>query len=152
MNVTAKELFNSLLSNKAVWVPAGSWAVAQVLKVIICLIREGRLNLTYLFSMGKMPSSHTALVCALATTIAILDGFNSVTFALAALFAVVVMYDAAGLRQAVTENAITVNRILDELAKGGPFKQEHVRELIGHSGSEVLVGALLGIALAIWWT
>lgn len=149
---TARELFKSLLSNKAIWVPAGAWTVAQVLKVLICLVREGRLNLAYLFSMGKMPSSHTALVCSLATTIGITDGLNSVTFALAALFAAVVMYDAAGLRQAITENAITVNRILDELAKGERFRQEHVRELIGHSRFEVLVGALIGIGLAFWWT
>lgn len=125
--------------------------MAQVLKVLISLIRDKHLNLSYLLSMGGMPSSHTSLVCSLATTVAITDGLSSATFAIAAFFAIIVMYDAAGVRQAVGNQANVLNRMLDELFRGEPIFQEHLRELIGHTQFEVLAGAILGISLAWLW-
>ena len=103
-------------------------------------------------SMGGMPSSHTTLVCALATTVAILHGLNSTYFAISTLFAAVVMYDAAGVRQTVSVQSTLLNRMLDELFKGKPAFEERVRELIGHTKIEVITGAILGVLLAWWWT
>jgi len=138
----------SILSNKALWVPAAAWCVAQVMKVIIESIKDRHLNFSYLITMGGMPSSHAALVCALATTIAIVYGVSSAVFAISAFFALVVMYDAAGVRQTVSTQSTLLNRIVDELFKGNPEFQQRIRELIGHTKFEVAAGAILGIVFA----
>src|SRR4030043_569213 len=98
--------------------------------------------------MGGMPSAHATLVCALATTIAIVYGLGSALFAIAALFALVGMYDAAGVRQTGSTQSTMLNRILEELFKGNPAFQQRLRELIGHTKFEVAAGAMLGIVFA----
>jgi hypothetical protein len=138
-----------ILSNKALLVPAAAWCVAQVLKVIVASVRDKRLNLSYLTTMGGMPSSHATLVCALATTVAIVYGVNSVVFAIAAFLALIVMYDAAGVRQTVSTQSTILNRILEELFKGNPDFQQRLRELIGHTKFEVAAGAGLGVLVAL---
>jgi len=138
----------AILSNKALWVPAAAWCLAQVLKVIIGSLKNRRLNWSYLTTMGGMPSSHATLVCALATTIAIVYGVGSALFAIAALFALLVMYDAAGVRQTVSTQSTMLNRILEELFKNNPAFQQRLRELIGHTKFEVAAGAVLGIVFA----
>jgi len=146
----------SLLANKIIWVPAAAWALAQVLKLAIASIREKRFMLSYLTTMGGMPSSHTALVCALATTIAVVEGLGSPLFAVAAFFALIVMYDAAGVRQTVGNQSVMLNRLLDELFKGkakvNPEFEQRLRELIGHTNFQVIAGALVGIAFALIFT
>lgn len=142
----------SVLSNKVLLVPLAAWCVAQVLKVLISSIRDKRLNFSQLITTGGMPSSHAALVCALATAAAIVHGVNSAVFAIAALFALVVMSDATGVRKTVGTQSTMLNRILDELFKGKPEFEQRVRELIGHTIFEVSAGAVLGILLAWWWT
>jgi hypothetical protein len=138
----------ALFSNKALWIPAVAWAVAQVLKVVIESIRDKRVNLSHLTTMGGMPSSHAALVCALATTIAVVYGLGSAVFAISAFFAIVVMYDAAGVRQTVSTQSTMLNRMLEELFKNNPAFQQRLRELIGHTKFEVAAGAILGIVIA----
>jgi len=122
--------------------------MAQILKVVIESVKDRRLNFSYLTTMGGMPSSHAALVCALATTIAVVYGVGSALFAISAFFAIVVMYDAAGVRQTVSTQSTILNRIVDELFKGNPQFQQRVRELIGHTKFEVAAGAILGIVVA----
>ena len=141
-----------VLSNKALWIPAAAWCVAQVLKVIISVIKNRRFNFSDLVAMGGMPSSHATLVCALATTVALIYGVNSVLFAITAFLALVVMYDAAGVRQTVGDQSIILNRMLDELFKGKPAFEERLRELIGHTKLEVIAGAGLGILFAFLLT
>ncbi len=133
-------------------VPLAAWCVAQVLKVFISSIKDKRLNFSQLITTGGMPSSHAALVCALATAAAIVHGVDSAVFAIAALFALVVMSDATGVRKTVGTQSTMLNRILDELFKGKPEFEQRVRELIGHTIFEVSAGAVLGILLAWWWT
>ena len=140
---------NSLLDNKVLLVPLVAWLTAQALKVIVALIRDRRLDFSYIISMGGMPSSHTTLVCALTTTIAVLYGLSSPLFAIAAIFAVIVMYDAAGVRKEVSNQSTLLNRMLDELFKGQPEFEERLKELIGHTKLEVLAGALLGIVFGL---
>lgn len=130
----------------------GAWFIAQILKVIISLLMERRLDLWRLVSMGGMPSSHSALVSGLATAVGIENGLRSSEFALALVFASVVMYDAAGIRQAVSAQARILNRLLDEYFKHQRLDETRLRELLGHTRVEVLVGALLGIATAIFWS
>ena len=133
-------------------IPLAAWCVAQVLKVLISSIRDRRLNFSQLITTGGMPSSHAALVCALATAAAIVRGVDSAVFAVAALFALVVMSDATGVRKTVGTQSTMLNRILDELFKGKPEFEQRIRELIGHTIFEVSAGAVLGILLAWWWT
>lgn len=136
------------MTNKALWVPATAWCIAQILKVIIESIKVKRLSFSYILTMGGMPSSHAALVCALATTVAIVYGVGSAVFAISAFFAIVVMYDAAGVRQTVSTQSTMLNRIVEELFKGNPEWQQRLKELIGHTKFEVAAGALLGIVFA----
>lgn len=143
---------DSVISDKALWVPAIAWCVSQVLKVIIYSLKNRRFSFSYFSAMGGMPSSHATLVCALATTVAIVYGVNSAVFAIAAFFALVVMYDAAGVRQTVSEQSAVLNRMLDELFEGKPAFEQRLRELVGHTRLEVIAGAALGVLLAFLLT
>ena len=142
-----------IITNKVLVIPIAAWAIAQLIKVFITLAEEKRLDLWFLLRSGGMPSSHTALVCALATAVAITDGLNSITFAVAAILAMVVMYDAAGVRQAVSQQSIILNRIVKELMEKRPRAEveRDLREFIGHTPFQVIAGAALGIFVAWLW-
>src|SRR5947209_4356145 len=100
-------------------------------------------------STGGMPSAHSALVTSLATAIGREMGLSSPVFAVSAVFAAVVMYDAAGLRQAVSVQARILNRMLDELFTQHQFSERRLRELIGHTPLEVSAGCALGLVVGI---
>ncbi len=136
---------------KALIIPVAAWLVAQVIKVIIYSIYDRRLRLSYLASMGGMPSAHSATVCSLAMTIGIIEGFNSALFAMAAFFALIVMYDAAGVRKTVSVHSDLLNRMLDELFKEHPEFELRFRDWIGHTRLEIMAGAILGVLMALWW-
>jgi acid phosphatase family membrane protein YuiD len=132
-----------------------AWALAQLLKVFLALIGRRQIDLHLLVSTGGMPSSHSAMVCALATSVAIVEGLDSVAFAIAAILAMVVMYDAAGVRSWVGKQSVVLNRIVKEIRFRRPlFELERdLREFIGHTPFEVIIGALLGITTAwLWFT
>jgi acid phosphatase family membrane protein YuiD len=122
-----------------------AWFVAQSVKLMVDLFRTRRVHLRYLVSTGGMPSSHSALVTALTTAVGRDLGLASPLFAISAVFAVIVMYDAAGLRQSVSIQARILNRMLDELFIEHAFHEERLRELLGHTPLEVSVGFLLGV-------
>ncbi|ELS01307.1 hypothetical protein Xen7305DRAFT_00010100 [Xenococcus sp. PCC 7305] len=123
---------------------------AQGLKVIIELIKDRSLNFRYLVSTGGMPSAHSALVGALATGIGQTIGWSSPEFAIACLFAVIVMYDAAGVRQAAGKQAKILNQITDELFQNEHnLNEEKLKELLGHTPFQVVVGLALGITIAM---
>jgi len=137
-----------ILANRVLVVSVFAWLLAQTLKLLIYVYRDRRIDLRHLVSSGGMPSSHSALVTALATATAITAGPRSTAFAIAVLFAAVVMYDAAGVRQAVSIQARILNRMLDEIFVEQRFNEKRLRELIGHSPVEVLVGGSLGVLVA----
>lgn len=138
--------------NETLLIATTSWILAQLLKGVGGLIREKRFDMSFFISSGGMPSSHTALVTSLATSVGILLGFNSVEFAISAVFASIVMYDAAGVRRSVGQQSVILNRILRELRERRPRAVEHdVRELIGHTPFQVFSGGLLGIGIAVVW-
>ncbi len=138
--------------NEVLLIAFTSWFIAQMLKVVGGLLREKRLDMGFFIRSGGMPSSHTSLVTSLATSVGILRGFNSVEFAMSAVFASIVMYDAAGVRRSVSKQSVILNRILQELRERHPREVEHdVRELIGHTPFQVFSGALLGIGIALMW-
>ena len=138
--------------NETLLIAFVAWFAAQALKVVGGLIKEKRLDMGFFIRSGGMPSSHTALVTSLATSIGILQGFNSVEFTIAVVFASIVMYDAAGVRRSVSKQSVIINRILQELRERRPKDVEHdVRELIGHTPFQVFSGAFLGIGIAVLW-
>lgn len=126
-----------------------AWAVAQALKVVTHYVNTHQLDMRQLTTSGGMPSSHATLVVSLSTAIAIKQGVNSPFFAISAIFAAIVMYDAAGVRRAAGRQAQVLNRILDDILHQHGLQEERLRELIGHTPVQVLVGALLGLTIAL---
>jgi acid phosphatase family membrane protein YuiD len=127
--------------------PLVAWGIAQVAKVTLSSVRLRRLNLRVLAEMGGMPSSHSAIVMGLTTAIGKSAGLSSAAFAIALIFSFVVMYDAAGLRRAAGRQAEVLNRLVEDLVLMRGVQEARLRELLGHTPMEVLVGAVLGIAV-----
>ena len=126
-----------------------AWTIAQVTKVILTSLRQRRLNLRVLAEMGGMPSSHAAIVMGLTAAVGRLNGVTSATFAIALIFAIVVMYDAQGVRRAAGRQAAVLNRLVDDLVSMRGIQEDRLRELLGHTPVEVLVGAALGVAVGL---
>ena len=125
-----------------------SMIMTQVLKAIFCYLSLGYLDSKKIFSSGGMPSSHSSLVCSLTTAIGLKEGFTSSSFCICVVFSMIVLYDAAGVRQLVGKQAILLNQLLEDLLKKGEFKADKLSELLGHTPLEVLAGALLGMGVA----
>ena len=141
--------FSSVLHNQVLWVALAACFLAQGLKAVVELARNGKVNLRSLVSTGGMPSSHSALVGALATGVGLEKGWDTNEFAIANLFAVIVMYDAAGVRQAAGKQARILNQMIDELFQENPsFSEERLKELLGHTPVQVIAGLTLGVAIA----
>ena len=122
------------------------WVLAQILKLFVGIWKEKRFSFTFLLSAGGIPSSHSATVCALATSTGRQYGFDSAIFAISVIFAFIVMYDAAGVRRAAGEQAKILNRMMRDLDRGDTTNvQKELKELIGHTPFEVFAGAVLGI-------
>ena len=144
-------MFERLLANDVLIVCIVAWALAQLSKLLIYLLREGRLQLRYLTAAGGMPSSHSALVVALAVRTGIDYGVDSGLFAIATVVAGVVLYDAAGVRRAVSRQARVLNQMLEEVFEQQRFSERRLLELLGHTPFEVFVGLLLGTITALSW-
>ena len=144
-----KSIFATIASNKILIITIAVWAIAQTIKVILGVVREKRFNFKWFIGTGGMPSSHAAGAAALATLCGLDLGFDSVMFALTAVFALVTMFDAQGVRRATGQQAEILNRILDDIYWKGKFEAQELVELIGHTPIQVFMGALLGITLAI---
>ena len=139
-----------IFSNLTLVLPFIAWVSAQLLKMLGGYFREKRLDWGFFIRSGGMPSAHTALVTSLATTVGFLEGFNSVLFGVSVVFALIVMYDAAGVRRSVSKQSGILNRILQELKERRPKDIEHdVRQLIGHTPVQVFYGALVGLSVAL---
>ena len=122
--------------------------VAQLLKFIGHFLKTKKVDFQVLATTGGMPSSHTAGVISLSTTVGFICGFDSVEFAIALGYSLVVMYDAAGLRRATGKIAACLNKMREDFYANGQVPTERLKELLGHTPLEVFVGALLGIFLA----
>jgi acid phosphatase family membrane protein YuiD len=140
----------TILDNRVLIVSVLACLIAQGLKFFIELIRNGKVSIRYLVTTGGMPSAHSALVGALATGVGMTTGWSSPDFAIASLFAVIVMYDAAGVRQAAGKQARILNQLVDEFfQEGHQFNEERLKELLGHTPFQVVVGLALGIAISL---
>lgn len=126
----------------------GAAIIAQLLKFIGYYIKTREINFQVLATTGGMPSSHTAGVISLSTTVGFICGFDSIDFAVALGYTLVVMYDAAGLRRSTGKIAACLNKMREDFYANKPMQTERLKELLGHTPLEVFAGALLGIFIA----
>ena len=141
-------IFQVLISNPIINSAFMGWFLAQLWKFLYHLIFKKECNFAYFISSGGMPSSHSSLVMALTVCIFRIYGFLSAEFAISLAFSVIVMYDASGVRRAAGEQAKIINQIV-EVLKEEDFEVvgKKLKEILGHSPIEVIVGALLGIVV-----
>lgn len=145
--------WQALLANKLLCSSLLAWFYAQLLKLLIEAWRSKKLELRLLWSSGGMPSSHSATVCALATASARIYGLSSFEFAMSAVFALVVMYDASGVRLETGKQAKLLNLILESDLSEWPSLadfDETLKELVGHTPLQVMAGAILGFLVAFF--
>jgi hypothetical protein len=138
-----------ILQNKVLVCVVVAWAIAQFSKPFVQYVRTRTWAWSWFFSAGGMPSTHSAIIVAATTAIGMDVGFDSPLFALSAAVSMIVLYDAAGVRREAGEHARVINAIIDDLAQGHPLKEEDLKELLGHTPSEVIIGVLVGITVAI---
>ena len=138
-----------LVTNKYLYVPLLLWFCIQVFKVICDLVKTKKFNFKRIMGAGGMPSSHTAVVTSLSMLVGKSEGFDSAVFAIALVFAMVVMYDAAGVRRAAGKQAHLLNKIIETPGLTGVEVQERLVEVLGHTPLQVIVGAIIGITVGL---
>ena len=139
--------FQKFITNKYLYVPLILWFCIQTFKVIYELLKTKKLNFKRIIGAGGMPSSHSAITMCISTMIGKSEGFDSSIYALSLIVALVVMYDAAGVRRAAGKQAKLLNKIIDTPGLSNVQVQEKLVEVLGHTPIQVLVGALLGILI-----
>lgn len=129
-----------------------AWLLAQIIKVLGEYIILRRWNWVLLFRAGGMPSSHSAMVSAAALSIGLYMGFDQPIFAIASILAMIVIYDATGIRRETGRQAVLINTMIEDLAKGKLAQVDRLKEVLGHTPGEAVLGTLLGlvIALVVW--
>lgn len=145
------DFLTELLHNTVFISAVLGWLVAQVIKTIIHLIITKQFVAERMVGGGGMPSSHSATVCALATATGIRYGGGSFEFAIAIMFAIIVMYDAMGVRRETGIQAKVINEMMEMLTNMGSKMsvEDKLKEFVGHTPLQVLIGAILGIIIAV---
>lgn len=139
--------FLDLFKSIPFWSGFFGWCVAQSIKLAINFAKTKKADFSYFVSTGGMPSAHSSMVCALATSIGIVEGFGSSLFTLALSFAAITMFDAAGVRYAASQQARLLNQITEQLFRDHTINTPKLKELLGHTRTEVLGGLLTGVAV-----
>ncbi len=138
-----------IIYNKYLYIPLVVWFCIQSFKVIYELVVTKKFNFKRILGAGGMPSSHTAVVTTISTMIGRFEGFDTSIFALAVIFSLVVMYDAAGVRRAAGKQARLLNKIIETPGLSSVQVQEKLVEVLGHTPLQVLVGAIIGITVGM---
>jgi uncharacterized protein len=143
------DVFVQMLRNRIFMITLAVWIIGQGIKMVINLLRGKKFNFRWFLGTGGMPSSHAAGVAALATACGLEYGFQSGLFALAAVFAMVTMFDAQGVRRSAGVQAEVLNKVIDDMYWHKRVEIKRIKEFVGHTPVQVMVGSLLGIGLAI---
>ncbi len=141
--------FQKFITNKYIYVPLLVWFCIQSFKVLYDLVKNKKFNFRRIMGAGGMPSSHSAVVTCLATLIARYEGIDSSIFAVSLIFAMVVMYDAAGVRRAAGKQAHLLNKIVETPGLTNVEVQEKLVEVLGHTPLQVIVGATIGVIVGL---
>ena len=142
-----------LLNNQILIAALVAWAIAQGAKAILYTIVNREFKFERLVGSGGMPSSHAATVCAMTTAVALQFGLASFEFAISFVLTSVVLHDARGVRQEAGKQAVTITAIIDHLIKEGTIielPEWELKELIGHTPLQVLIGSIVGIGVGFW--
>ncbi|MEW6515301.1 MAG: divergent PAP2 family protein [candidate division FCPU426 bacterium] len=143
------EALSTILTHRIFLVTLTAWLAASLIKVLIHLVQHNRFDFMLLLDTGRMPSSHSAFVAALATCLGLEAGWGSPLFMLALGFALLVMNDAAGVRRAAGHQAHILNRIVDDMYEKRPFRPERLKEFLGHTRLEVMTGMTIGLVWSL---
>ena len=143
------EFLIDIINNKYIYVPFLLWFFIQCFKVVWDLVKTKRFNFKRVLGAGGMPSSHSAVVCSLATLVGKNIGFSTPEFGIAFILAIIVMYDAAGVRRAAGKQAKLLNKIVATPGLSALQVQEKLVEVLGHTPLEVIVGAIIGVIVGI---
>lgn len=151
-----------IFGNRVLDVVFIAWFIAQFYKVLTSIFADGKLNIKRMWETGGMPSSHSSTVACLTTCIGIRQGIDSDMFAMAIIFSGIVMYDATGIRRAAGKQAGVINQFVEKIPLMigekryekyfGAEKSEKLKELLGHTPFEVLIGCILGVAIGLIFT
>ena len=142
----------AVFSNQVLITALIAWVIAQIIKVPLEYLSTRQLNWALLLSSGGMPSSHSALVSAAAHGIGLFYGFDNPLFAIGAIIAIVVIYDATGIRRQAGKHAEMINAMINDLASGHPLQGEQLKEVLGHTPWEALGGLILGLIIStLYW-
>jgi acid phosphatase family membrane protein YuiD len=146
-------MFFAILRNYVFICGITAWGIAQAVKVPLEYLRTHKWNWSLLLRAGGMPSSHSALVTGVAHAAGLFYGFDHPVFALAATLAIIVIYDATGIRRQAGKHAELINAMIDDLASGHALEGEKLLEVLGHTPLEALAGVILGLLIAqLGWT
>lgn len=150
------EIFSEIFTNHVLLAPVSAWIISQIIKALINLLVYKKFSLERLFGDGGMPSAHSATVMCLMILVGYTEGFDTPIFALAFVFAVVVMRDAMGVRRETGKQAASIKELAEAVnnvfrAKDREIKTENLKLLVGHTPSQVFFGVLVGTAVAIFY-
>jgi acid phosphatase family membrane protein YuiD len=145
MLTTAGQAIQIVLHHRLFWTVFTAWFFASLIKVFLHLLKEKRFDFRLLVDTGRMPSSHSAFICCLATVLGLEAGWSSPIFMLSLGLAILVMNDAAGVRRAAGQQARILNKIMDDMEQKKQFQPERLKEFLGHTRLEVMAGAAIGI-------
>ncbi len=137
-------LFNPVMLSAII-----AWLLAQIIKVLGEYITQRQWNWVLLFQAGGMPSSHSAMVSAAALSVGLYVGFDQPVFAISSILAIIVIYDATGIRRETGRQAVLINTMIQDLAKGKLAQVDRLKEVLGHTPGEAVLGTLLGIVIAL---
>ena len=141
------DIFKQIVTNKCLIIPLCVWFFIQIFKFLTDFGVNKKINLKRLMGAGGMPSSHSAVVCALSSSVGKIYGFDSGIFAISIIMAFVVMYDAAGVRRAAGKQASILNKIIETPGLSTIQVQEKLVEVLGHTPVQVFVGAIIGFVV-----
>ena len=143
---------NDILGNYVLITAMIAWSLAQILKIPTDYLKTHKWHWSVFFSAGGMPSSHSALISSTTLAIGLFQGFGSPLFGLALAIAMIVVYDAAGIRQQASKHAQKINQIIEALFQGHPISDDSLKEVLGHTPFEAVMGIILGciVATVVW--
>ncbi|MCX7698902.1 MAG: divergent PAP2 family protein [Candidatus Goldbacteria bacterium] len=150
--IVINNIWNTLViivTHKIFYITFFTWLIAQTLKVLIFFITKHKFDFRLFVGTGGMPSSHTAAVSAITTTIGLYSGWDSPIFMVSLCYALIVISDAMGVRRAAGKQAVVLNKMMDEIGHGKFKYEKRLKELLGHTPLEAFAGILIGIIFPI---